>query len=115
MLGYRAQAHKLFGVVPGATLVVRGADPGADVVALVPLRSNVGRDFVWATRAPADVAGVARLRVPYATGPNGTVMAGSYAVQVAGKGRVEVPVTEAQVTLGETVEVVIDGRKVERR
>lgn len=115
VLGYRAQAHKLFGVVPGATLVVRGADPGADVVALVPLRSNVGRDFVWATRAPADVAGVARLRVPYATGPNGTVMAGSYAVQVAGKGRVEVPVTEAQVTLGETVEVVIDGRKVERR
>ena len=115
VLGYRAQAHKLFGVVPGATLVVHGAVPGVDVVALVPLRSNVGRDFVWATRAPADDAGVARLRVPYATGQNGAVMAGSYAVQTAGKGRVEAPVTEAQVTGGEAVEVALDGRKVERR
>ena len=92
-----------------------GAVPGVDVVALVPLRSNVGRDFVWATRAPADDAGVARLRVPYATGQNGAVMAGSYAVQTAGKGRVEAPVTEAQVTGGEAVEVALDGRKVERR
>jgi hypothetical protein len=115
VLGHVAQAHKLFGVVPGATLAVRGAAPGADVVAALRLRSNVGRDFVWATRATADAAGVARLRVPYATGLNGTVTAGPYGVQVAGQGRVEVAVTEDQVTRGETVEVALDGRKAKGR
>jgi asparagine N-glycosylation enzyme membrane subunit Stt3 len=109
VLGYRAQANKLFGVVPGATLVVRGVAPGAEVVAVVPLRSNVGRDFAWAAREPADASGTARIRVPYATGLNGTVMAGDYTVRVGGKVRAEVPVSEAQVTHGEAREVVLPG------
>jgi hypothetical protein len=59
VLEYRPQAHKLFEVVAGARIVVRGADPGAEVVIVVPVRSNMGREFLWATHATADGAGVA--------------------------------------------------------
>ena len=59
VLGFRPQAHKLFQVVPGARLTVRGLDPGAGVVAAVPVRTNVGREFVWETRAAADASGTA--------------------------------------------------------
>ena len=112
VLGYRPQAHKLFEVVPGARIVVRGADPGDEVIALVPVRSNMGREFRWGTHATADGAGVASLRVPYATGPNGASMAGASTVQVAGKGRVDVSITEAQVRTGAAVEVgVPSGRR----
>jgi hypothetical protein len=107
VLGYRPQAHKLFEVVPGAVLTVRGLPPGTEVVAMVPVRSNVGREFVWGTRAPADEAGVASLRVPYATGPNGASFAGEYAVQVPGSGRTSVQVPDDAVRAGRVVDVPV--------
>jgi len=111
VLGFRPQAHKLFEVVPGAVLAVRGLPPGTEVVAMVPVRSNVGREFVWGTRAPADAAGVASLRVPYATGPNGASFAGAYAVEVPRVGRVTAPVTDEQVRSGVVVDVPVPSGK----
>ena len=107
VLGFRPQAHKLFQVVPGARLTVRGLDPGAGVSAAVPVRTNVGREFVWETRAAADASGTVTLRVPFATGPNGASVAGRYAVLAEGKGRGDVVVTEAQVMAGATVDVAL--------
>ena len=109
VLGFRPQAHKLFEVVPGARLTVRGLEPGAGVVAAVPVRTNVGREFVWETRARADASGTATLRVPYATGRNGASMAGAYVVQGSGAGRVSVVVSDGKVETGGTVEVSLAG------
>ena len=107
VLEYRAQRFKLFGVVPGATLRVGGATPGARVAARLALRSNVGRTFAWTTEAVADASGVARLRVPYATGWNGLVGAsacqvtdGARAASVAVPERLVVDGGELPVELG---------------
>jgi asparagine N-glycosylation enzyme membrane subunit Stt3 len=105
VLGHRAQAYKLFEVVPGARLAVRGLAPGTEVAAAVTVKSNVGRLFQWATRAAAGADGEAILRVPYASGRNGMVVAGPYRVQVQGGAAVQVPVPEAQVLAGDVVPV----------
>lgn len=95
---------KLFSVVPGATVRVGNAKPGGKVVVLVPVSTNTGRQFVWATSALADADGRAVLRVPYATGANGRVQAARYAVG-DGERAVEVAVSEEAVTTGGSVAV----------
>jgi asparagine N-glycosylation enzyme membrane subunit Stt3 len=104
VLEHGAQRFKLFGVVPGATLRVGGASPGARISARVGVRTNVGRAFAWTTEAVADASGVARLRVPYATGWNGQV--GASASQVTdGTRAASVAVPERLVTEGGEVYV----------
>jgi len=75
-----AHLFKAFGVVPGATITLRGAASGASVTAKVRIQTNQNRIFEWATRAVADASGRAVLQLPYATGANGLVQAGSYAI-----------------------------------
>ncbi len=75
-----AHLYKIFGVVPGARISVRGAAPGGVVIASARIQTNQGRVFEWKTRSPVDAAGRATLRLPYATGANGLVQAGSYSV-----------------------------------
>jgi asparagine N-glycosylation enzyme membrane subunit Stt3 len=73
-----AHLFKVFGVVPGARIVLRGGAPGSAVTARVRIQTNQNRIFEWATRAPVDEAGRGELRLPYVTGPNGLVQAGPY-------------------------------------
>jgi len=71
---------KTFGVVPGARIVLSGATPGGTVTARTRIQTNQNRVFEWVTNAPADPEGRAELRLPYATGKNGLVKAGPYAI-----------------------------------
>lgn len=85
-------AYALFGFVPGARLAVTGATPGAEVTASIRVRADTGREFTWRTTARADSQGTTALRVPYATGLNGSSVAGRYDVSVGGfTSSVEVP------------------------
>jgi asparagine N-glycosylation enzyme membrane subunit Stt3 len=95
---------KLFEVVPGASISVRGAAPGEAVSASVLVATNQDRRFEWTGRALADRDGNASLRVPYASGPNGLVHAGPYRVGSAGRSAV-VEVGEADVMTGRRIEV----------
>ena len=99
-----AQAYKLFGVVEGARLTLRGLPPGAPVAAAATIRTGIGREFQWQTTARADAGGTAVLRVPYATGANGTSTATPFRVGDRSRS-VEVSVTEAEVAGGSAVEV----------
>jgi len=72
---------KIFGLVPGAVLRVSGAAPGAMVSATLPVLTNSGREFSWATRRIADGAGEATFRIPYATGANGATIAGTCTIE----------------------------------
>ncbi len=101
--GLRARRFKLFGVVPGAVLHVAGVPPGEPVSASVPVTTNAGRPFAWTATAIAGESG-ADLRVPYATGYNGTVLAGTYQL-VARTRVVPVQVPERAVLAGERVMV----------
>jgi asparagine N-glycosylation enzyme membrane subunit Stt3 len=105
VLGFTARAYKLFGVVEGALLSVRGARPGAAVTATLPVATVAGRRFLWATSVNADWNGAARLRVPYASGVNGTSLAGPVAVGDGERSRV-VTLDEARVVGG--LEVPVD-------
>lgn len=97
---------KLFQPVAGARLTVRGAAPGASVEARTRLRTNTGRVVTWSTHATADAAGVAGLRLPYASGMNGAVEAAPWWV---GDGRTAsgVAPSERAVLLGEPLEVTL--------
>jgi asparagine N-glycosylation enzyme membrane subunit Stt3 len=72
---------KLFERVPGARVSVTGAPPGAPVEATIPLALPSGRRTTLTLGAAADEAGRATLRLPYATGRNGLVVAGSWQVR----------------------------------
>jgi dolichyl-diphosphooligosaccharide--protein glycosyltransferase len=106
VLSVTTQLLKVFQVVDGATVRVEGAEPGALVAAIVPVDSPVGRSFVWTTAAAADPGGRATLRVPYATGPNGTVRAGACAV-TDGRREQSVEIAEAAVLGGGTIDVAL--------
>jgi hypothetical protein len=95
-------------VVEGASLAVSGALPGAVVTTSVTLRTEVGRAFTWATRAVADGSGRVVVRVPYATGLNGTTLAGRYVVSDGVHDRA-VPVTADEVATGGRVPVPLSG------
>jgi hypothetical protein len=83
---------------------VRGAAPGARVLASTSLRTNSGRDVPWSTFAWAGPDGVATLRLPYATGLNGAVEAAPWTLE-EGKRTQRLVVSERSVTLGEPLEV----------
>ncbi|WP_157061370.1 hypothetical protein [Anaeromyxobacter dehalogenans] len=100
-------AFALFGLVPGAWLAVTGASPGDEIRAEVEVRSNTGRTFGWRTQARAGPDGRARLRVPYATGANGSSEAGAFEVVSGGRTRIAA-VPEAAVLGGAEVVVALD-------
>ncbi|HSD52000.1 MAG TPA: STT3 domain-containing protein, partial [Candidatus Methylomirabilis sp.] len=106
----RAQENqfKLFGVVPGAVLVIENAKPGSLVLATAPLRSNQDRVFSWTTFVHADASGRASLRVPYASGLNGRVAAGAYTVTDGVQVR-RVIVGETEVVVGGSISVSLRG------
>lgn len=95
---------KLYEVVRGAVIRVEGEQPGVQVVADVPVVTNSDRRFRWLTVAQVDETGGARLRVPYASGPNGQVRAGPCSVTARGQ-TTEVVVGEADVLQGRTLVV----------
>lgn len=82
LVGNFPPAHlwKAFGVVPGARIVLKGAAPGATVTARARIQTNQNRVFEWTTSALVNAGGRAELRLPYATGKNGVVLAGPYAI-----------------------------------
>jgi hypothetical protein len=95
---------KLFQPVAGALVAVAGAAPGGSVEARTNLRTNRGRAVEWSTRATADAAGVARFRLPYATGLNGAVEASPWRFSDP-RGATGLPVTERAVLEGRALEV----------
>jgi AglB-like glycosylation protein len=97
---------KLFQPVEGARVQVRGVRPGARVEAWVTLVTDRGRQVAWSTRATADAAGLARLRLPYASGSNGAVQATRWHLS-DGQGALDLAVTERAVLLGEPLEVAL--------
>ncbi|MEZ4215046.1 MAG: hypothetical protein R3E88_01080 [Myxococcota bacterium] len=62
-----AVPYKLFEVVEGAVLEV-AAPPSSRVEVAVDVATPTGRRFAWRSATAAGADGVARLRVPYATG-----------------------------------------------
>jgi hypothetical protein len=100
----RKEQIKIFGVVAGARIRVVGAAPGEPVRGEVQLQTNQRRQLTWRTEAEAGLDGSAELRLPYATGMNGTVVAGAWRI-VGGAREVVLPVAEDDVVLGRTVEV----------
>ena len=96
--------YKLFEVVAGAVLQVRG-EPGKEVRAELWLTTPLGRRFRYRAVARANAQGVARLRVPYASEPATSVVAdGPYRVFAAGA-VLTAPVPEHAVRRGEVVVV----------
>ncbi len=96
---------KLFQVVPGARVAAR-TRPGARVEAWVTLHTNRGRAATFTTHATADAAGVARLRLPYATGLNGAVLATAWRLS-DGRATADLPVGAGAVLRGEPLEVAL--------
>jgi hypothetical protein len=103
--------YKLFEVVEGAIIEVRGA-PGEDVVASLRLTTPSRRPIEFEVRASTDSQGVARLRVPHPTRapPDafGARASGPYRVAI-GDRVVAAVVTEEAVRLGSVVVVSADG------
>jgi dolichyl-diphosphooligosaccharide--protein glycosyltransferase len=92
---------KTFGVVPGALLSVSGASDGVRVQAMIRLRTNVGREFEWATFALAR-GDTALLRLPFASARNGLVEGGPYRL-TDGRHGAQVSVAEEAVLRGESL------------
>ena len=97
---------KLYGVVAGASLLVSGAAPGTEVSVSARVRSDTGRVFTWSALASAAPDGHVAVRVPYATGPNGSCSAEEYVVS-AGARRAAVNVPEGAVVDGSTLAVAL--------
>ncbi len=66
--GVRSQGapYKLFEIVPGAVLEIRG-EPGETASAEVLVETPLRRRFLWRTATKVEDDGIARIRVPYAT------------------------------------------------
>ncbi len=75
-----AQVYKVFGVVPGAPVLLKGGPPGALASARTRIQTNQNRVFEWSTQGRLDDAGRATLLLPYVTGRNGLVTAGPYSI-----------------------------------
>ena len=105
---WTGRRYKVFGVVPGVTLVVL-ARPGSQVIAGIRATSNQGRRFLWTGRAAADGNGEARLTLPYACGRNGSVLApGPYEI-TDGSLTNTLRITEEQVLSGAVVRLDLAG------
>jgi hypothetical protein len=87
-------------VVAGAQLEV-AAPPGAPVEAELAVATGAGRRFLFRAVGRADAEGVARLRVPYATGARGAVRtAAAWRVRADGRDAGGAAVSEAAVREG---------------
>lgn len=95
---------RLFEVVPGATVAVRGGTPGGRVTATVGLAAPFGGEGAWRTVRALDARGEAVLRLPYATGPNGRIIARAW-VLTDGRRSAALALSEQQVTEGARVTV----------
>ncbi len=93
--------------MPGARIEVSGASPGAPVRATVSVRTNAGRRFSRSAEATADAVGRATLRLPYASGANGAVWAGSWTV-ASGERERALEIGEAAVLSGASVACALD-------
>lgn len=100
--------YKLFERVEGARILLRGARPGEEVGAYVEIVTAGGRRLQWWSEARADNEGLAVLRVPYATGRNGSSTASRYVIRAGDRIR-DVEVPEAAVIGGALVEARFDG------
>jgi hypothetical protein len=97
--------YKLFEVVEGAVLEVE-VEPGARAAASAEVRTAAGRGFRYRARATADAAGVARIRVPYATEAAGPAARAAGAWRIAAGGSVRCArVSERDVREGAVVRV----------
>jgi asparagine N-glycosylation enzyme membrane subunit Stt3 len=96
---------RVFEVVPGAAVAVRGARPGARVEARTEITTALGA-FRWTARATADLLGRAELRLPFSTGRNGQVLASPYAV-ADGATTVLLRLGEDEVRRGSPVEIAL--------
>ena len=94
---------KIFEVVAGARLALGGLPPASSVRASVRLRTNQGREVPVQLAVAAGADGVARLRLPYATGWNGAVLAMGWQVE-AGDRYLTVSVTDEDVLLGRSLD-----------
>lgn len=94
---------KVFERVTGAIITGR-AQPGEPVSAELEFRTNRGRRVLYRTRTAADENGLYRLRVPYASDPEGPspATAESYRVRSRGK-QARIAISEQQVQAGNTV------------
>jgi dolichyl-diphosphooligosaccharide--protein glycosyltransferase len=102
-MGLTTSTFKIFAVVPGALLAVK-TEPFRTVAATARLMTNQGRLVNYRAAARADASGFAKIRLPYATGANGTVKAFPYAV-TDGITQRSLSVSNAQVTGNLVVEV----------
>jgi dolichyl-diphosphooligosaccharide--protein glycosyltransferase len=94
---------RLFEVVPGVTVSLRGGSPGARVSAIVYLRARSG-GTTWRTSRTLDARGEATLRLPYATGRNGALGASAFTLTDGTRTR-SLALSEEQVVGGARVEV----------
>jgi len=94
----RESQWKVFQQVAGARLGVR-TTPGAEVRAATSALSNAGRSFDWEVSGRAGPDGLARLRLPYASGVNGAVKAGPWIV-TDGAASAAVVIHEAEILAG---------------
>jgi hypothetical protein len=85
---------------------VSGARPDSLVGAVCTVETAAGRGFEWRSLARADGQGRVRLRLPYATGPNGLVQAGPYQVGDGAASRL-VAVEERAVVEGRTLRLAL--------
>lgn len=100
--------YKLFQVVEGALLEV-AAPPGAEVSAELLLETPLGRRFRYRTAAGSGSDGIARLRLPYASGGRQPVRSlGPWTVRSGGL-VFAVEVDDAAVTQGRTVRAAAGG------
>ncbi len=104
-MGPPRASYKLFEIVPGAILLARGR-PGESIEVRLRMRAPGERVIHYLAQGQADGEGVARVRVPYATGSNGALQAlGPYVVTLGGA-QLVARVGEADVLEGRTVEAV---------
>ncbi len=95
---------RFFELVAGATVKVRGGSPGRLLVARTELVAPFGGQCAWQTVRMLDARGEAVLRLPYATGANGRMLARPFAIGY-GEGSAVVTLTEAQVVEGATIDL----------
>jgi asparagine N-glycosylation enzyme membrane subunit Stt3 len=100
----RSIPFKLFELVPGALLEIE-ATPDARIFVELSVRTPLRRTFTWSADVQADEAGLAQLRVPYATHTRlPTRPDGPYRIQVGDEMR-HAQVSDRDVRNGLTVRV----------
>ncbi|HEX9241766.1 MAG TPA: hypothetical protein VF875_04935 [Anaeromyxobacter sp.] len=105
-------AWKIFQLVPGARVEVTGA-AGKRVDVWTELEANSGRRTVWSDVAPVE-GGRAVLRLPFATGRNGEVLAHEWTVS-DGVHEAKFGLSEEDVLRGRWIDLDLATRRIARR